>query len=164
MAGAPQALDAKHRLEDFDCGKAALNEWLVRHAMQAQSSGSARTCVVVEGSRIVGYFSLAVGQADALEVPDRIRKGMGRYPIPVVILARLAVSLKDQGKGIGVGMLQEAIRRTIAIADQAGVRALLTHPIDEDAARFYRRFGFESSPIREQQLLLLLKDARKLLS
>jgi GNAT superfamily N-acetyltransferase len=164
MAGAPQALNAKHQLGDFDCGKPALNDWLVRHAMQAQSSGSARTCVVVEGDRVVGYFSLAVGQADAMEVPDRIRKGMGSYPIPVVILARLAVSLQDQGKGIGVGMLQEAIRRTIGIADQAGVRALLTHPIDEEASRFYQRFGFESSPIREQQLLLLLKDARKLLS
>ena len=164
MAGAPQALDAKHQLDDFDCGKPALNDWLVRHAMQAQASGSARTCVVVEGNRVVGYFSLAVGQADATEVPDRIRKGMGGYPIPVVILARLAVSLQDQGKGIGIGMLQEAIRRTMAIADQAGVRALLTHPIDEEASRFYRRFGFESSPIREQQLLLLLKDARKLLS
>lgn len=164
MAGAPQALNAKHQLGDFDCGKPALNDWLIRHAMQAQSSGSARTCVVVEGARVVGYFSLAVGQADAMEVPDRIRKGMGSYPIPVVILARLAVSLQDQGKGIGVGMLQEAIRRTIGIADQAGVRALLTHPIDEEASRFYRRFGFESSPIREQQLLLLLKDARKLFS
>ncbi len=164
MAGAPQALNAKHQLDDLDCGKPALNDWLVRHAMQAQSSGSARTCVVVEGGRVVGYFSLAVGQADAMEVPARIRKGMGRYPIPVVILARLAVSLQDQGKGIGIGMLQEAIRRTIAIADQAGVRALLTHPIDEEASRFYRRFGFESSPIREQQLLLLLKDARSLLS
>lgn len=164
MAGAPQALNAEHQLDDFDCGKPALNGWLVRHAMQAQSSGSARTCVVVEGGRVVGYFSLAVGQADAMEVPDRIRKGMGSYPIPVVILARLAVSLQDQGKGIGVGMLQEAIRRTMAIADQAGVRALLTHPIDEEASRFYRRFGFESSPIREQQLLLLLKDARRLLS
>ena len=164
MPGAPQALNAKHQLEHFDCGKPALNDWLVRHAMQAQSSGSARICVVVEGDRVVGYFSLAVGQADAMEVPDRIRKGMGSYPIPVVILARLAVSLQDQGKGIGIGMLQEAIRRTIAIADQAGVRALLTHPIDEEASRFYRRFGFESSPIREQQLLLLLKDDRKLLS
>jgi predicted N-acetyltransferase YhbS len=164
MAGAPQALGTNHAFEDFDCGKAALNEWLVRHALQAQSSGSARTFVVVDGSRVVGYFSLAVGQADALEVPDRIRKGMGRFPIPVVILARLAVSLKDQGKGIGIGMLQDAIRRTLAIADQAGVRALLTHPIDDEAARFYPRFGFESSPIREQQLLLLLKDARKLLA
>ena len=164
MAGAPQPLNAKHQLDSFDCGKPALNDWLVRHAMQAQASGSARTCVVVEGDRVVGYFSLAVGQADAMDVPERVRKGMGGYPIPVVILARLAVSLQDQGKGIGIGMLQEAIRRTMAIADQAGVRALLTHPIDEQASRFYRRFGFESSPIREQQLLLLLKDARKLLS
>lgn len=164
MAGAPQALNASHPLGDFDCGKPTLNDWLVRHALQAQASGSARTCVVVEGDRVVGYFSLAVGQVDATEVPDRIRKGMGRFPIPVVILARLAVSLRDQGKGIGIGMLQEAIRRTVAIAEQAGVRALLTHPIDEEASRFYRRFGFESSPIREQQLLLLLKDARKLFS
>jgi GNAT superfamily N-acetyltransferase len=164
MPGAPQALDATHQLGGFDCGKPALNDWLVRHAVQAQASGPARTCVVVEGDRVAGYFSLAVGQADAMEVPERVRKGLGGYPIPVVILARLAVSSQDQGKGIGVGMLQEAIRRTLAIADQAGVRALLTHPIDEEASRFYRRFGFESSPIREQQLLLLLKDARKLLA
>jgi GNAT superfamily N-acetyltransferase len=163
MAGAPQALTAKHQLEDFDCGKLALNDWLVRHAVQAQASGSAKTYVVVDGGRVVGYFSLAVGQVDAMEVPARIRKGMGSFPIPVVILARMAVSLQDQGKGIGIGMLQEAIRRTTVIADQAGVRALLTHPIDEQASRFYRRFGFESSPIREQQLLLLLKDARRLL-
>ena len=73
MAGAPQALDAKHQLDDFDCGKPALNDWLVRHAMQAQASGSARTCVVVDGDRVVGYFSLAVGQVDATEVPDRVR-------------------------------------------------------------------------------------------
>jgi GNAT superfamily N-acetyltransferase len=79
----------------------------------------------------------------------------------VIILARLAVSASDQGRGIGVGLLQDAIRRTLAIADQAGVRAMLTHPIDEDAERFYLRFGFEPSPIREQQLLLLLKDARR---
>ena len=164
MAGGPQALDANHLLDGFDCGKPGLNEWLIRHARQAQASGSAKTYVVAVGDRVAGYFSLTVGQLDSLEAPDRIRKGMGSYPIPVVILARLAVSLQDQGRGIGVGMLQEAIRRTLAIADQAGVRAMLTHPIDEDASRFYRRFGFEPSPIREQQLLLLLKDARRSLS
>ena len=162
-ASAPQALAAGHRLEGFDCGKPALNDWLVRHARQAQASGSAKTYVVVDADRVMGYFSLTVGQADAVEVPERIRKGMGSYPIPVVILARLAVSLPDQGKGIGVGMLQDAIRRTMAVAEQAGVRALLTHPIDDAASRFYQRFGFEPSPIREQQLLLLLKDARRLL-
>lgn len=168
MAAAPQALDARHQLDGFDCGKPGLNDWLIRHARQAQASGSAKTYVVVEGDRVAGYFSLTVGQADALEAPERIcqsmGKGMGNYPIPVVILARLAVSLHDQGKGIGIGMLQEAIRRTAAIADQAGVRALLAHPIEEEASRFYQRFGFEPSPIREQQLLLLLKDARRLLA
>jgi predicted N-acetyltransferase YhbS len=89
---------------------------------------------------------------------------MGQYPIPVVILARLAVNRQDQGRGIGVGMLQDAIRRTLLIAEQAGIRAMLTHPIDEEAARFYTRFGFIASPLREQQLLLLLKDARRWVS
>ena len=123
---APSALEARHQLEHFDCGKPALNAWLFRHARQAQGSGSAKTFVVADDNRVVGYFSLTVGQVDTLEAPERIRKGMGQYPIPVVILARLAVSLQDQGRGIGVGMLQDAIRRTLLIAEQAGIRAMLT--------------------------------------
>ena len=162
--GAPQPLDGSHRLDTFDCGKPGLNDWLTRYAMQAQTSGSAKTYVIADGDRIAGYFSLTVGQVDSLDAPERVRKGMGNYPIPVVLLARLAVSLQDQGCGIGVGMLQDAIRRAVSIAEQAGVRALLTHPIDEEAARFYQRFGFEASPAQGQQLLLLLKDARRLLS
>ena len=157
----PEPLAAQHRLECFDCGKPALNDWLLRHARQAQGSGSAKTFVVVDDDRVAGYFSLTVGQVDTLEAPERIRKGMGQYPVPVVILARLAVSTQDQGRGIGFGMLQDAIRRTMLIAEQAGIRAMLTHPIDADAARFYTRFGFIASPLREQQLLLLLKDARR---
>ena len=160
----PQALDADCQLDRFDCGKASLTDWLTRHARQANSSGSARTYVVTEDRRVIGYFSLTVGQIDSADAPDRVRKGMGAYPIPVVILARLAVDKRMHGRGIGVGLLQNAIRRTLVISEQAGVRALLTHPIDEDAERFYRRFGFEASPAREQQLLLLLKDARRLLT
>ena len=116
---------------------------------------------LADDGRVAGYFSLTVGQVDTLEAPDRIRKGMGQYPVPVVILARLAVSQQDQGRGIGFGLLQDAIRRTMLIAEQAGIRAMLTHPIDEDAGKFYTRFGFIASPLREQQLLLLLKDARR---
>jgi predicted N-acetyltransferase YhbS len=157
----PAPLGAQHRLDGFDCGKPDLNDWLLRHARQAQGSGSARTFVVADGDRVVGYFSLTVGQIDTLEAPERIRKGMGQYPVPVVILARLAVSTQDQGRGIGFGLLQDAIRRTMLIAEQAAIRAMLTHPIDEEAARFYTRFGFIASPLREQQLLLLLKDARR---
>ena len=158
---APEPLAAAHRLEGFDCGRPALNDWLLRHARQAQGSGSAKTFVVADGDRVAGYFSLTVGQVDTLDAPPRIRQGMGQYPVPVVILARLAVSQQDQGRGIGVGLLQNAIRRTLLIAEQAGIRAMLTHPIDADAARFYTRFGFIPSPLREQQLLLLLKDARR---
>ena len=157
----PEPLGPQHRLEGFDCGKPALNDWLLRHARQAQGSGSAKTFVVVDDDRVAGYFSLTVGQIDTLDAPERIRKGMGQYPLPVVILARLAVSTTDQGRGIGIGLLQEAIRRTMLIAEHAGIRARLTHPIDEDATRFYTRFGFIASPLREQQLLLLLKDARR---
>ena len=157
----PEALSSHHRLGAFDCGKPTLNDWLARHARQAQSSGSAKTFVVADDDQVVGYFSLTVGQIDTLDAPDRIRKGMGQYPLPVVILARLAVSVNHQGIGIGFGLLQDAIRRTLMIAEQAGIRAMLTHPFDEEAAKFYTRFGFIHSPLREQQLLLLLKDARR---
>ena len=160
---APAPLGVEHLLEDFDCGKASLDDWLVRHARQAQASGSAKTFVVADDRRVAGYFSLAVGQVDSVDAPERIRKGMGPYPIPVVMLARLAVDHAYRGEGIGVGMLQDAIRRTLLIAEQAGIRAMLTHPIDVDADAFYRRFGFVSSPVREGQLLLLLKDARRVL-
>jgi len=156
----PCPLGLTHQLEGFDCAKPSLNDWLLRHARQAQGSGSAKTFVVADDDRVVGYFSLTVGQIDTLDAPERIRKGMGQYPLPVVILARLAVSRTDQGLGIGFGLLQDAIRRTLLIAEQAGIRAMLTHPIDEEATRFYTRFGFIASPLREQQLLLLLKDAR----
>ena len=133
------------------------------HALQAGNSGSAKTFVVTDENRVVGYFSLTVGQVETTEVSERVRKGMGQYPIPVVLLARLAVDSDHQGKGIGVGLLQDAIGRALLVAEQAGIRALMTHPIDQEAADFYRRFGFIQSPTGEEHLLLLLKDARKLL-
>ncbi len=113
---------------------------------------------------MVGFYSLTVGQVDVDEASERIKKGMGKYPIPVVILARLAVLHTYQGKGIGKAMLKDAILKTLQIAEQGGVRALLVHAIDEQAEAFYKRFGFEPSPIRENQLLLLLKDAKKVIS
>jgi GNAT superfamily N-acetyltransferase len=157
----PEPLEAHHVLTEFDCGQASLNDWLSNHARQSQSAGSARTFVVSENNLVYGYFSLTVGQIDTLDAPERIRKGMGQYPIPVVILARLAVAQQFKGLGIGYGLLQDAIKRSFVIAEQAGIRAMLTHPIDEQAARFYTRFGFIDSPLREQQLVLLLKDAKR---
>ena len=158
---APQPLAAHHRLELFDCGRPELSDWLKRHARQAQGSGSARTFVVCDADRVVGYFSLTVGQIDTLEAPERVRRGMGQYPIPLILLARLAVDLDYQGRGLGVSLLQEAIRRAVIVSEHAGIRALLTHPIDAQADAFYRRFGFESTPGNDRQLILLLKDARR---
>lgn len=158
---APQPLDASHRLEEFDCGKPVLTEWLLRHARQAQGSGSARTFVSCDGERVAGYCSLTVGQIDTLEAPERVRRGMSQYPVPLIILARLAVDLDYQKRGLGFSLLQDAIRRAIAVAGNAGIRALLTHPFDAEAEAFYRRFGFGPTPENEQQLILLLEDARR---
>ncbi len=158
---APQPLDASHRLEEFDCGKLVLTDWLLRHARQVQGGGSAKTFVSCDGARVAGYYSLTVGQIDMLEAPERVRRGMGQYPIPLVILARLAVDLDYQGRGLGFSLLQDAIHRTLVVAEQAGIRALLTHPLDAEAEAFYRRFGFEPTPENERQLILLLKDARR---
>lgn len=159
---APTLLTAAHRLDAFDCGKPALNQWLQRHARQAQNSGSAKTFVTAAADgEVFGYFSLTVGQVDALDAPERVRKGMGHYPIPVMILARLAVALRRQGSGVGGGLLQDAVTRTLAIAELAGIRTLLTHPIDAGAAGFYRHHGFTASPLHERQLLMPLKNARR---
>ena len=152
-----------HETLGFDCGKESLNKWLVRYSKQSQASGSARTYVVAEGSRVIGYYSLTVGQVDTAEVPERVRRGMGRYPIPIILLARLAVDLRYHGKGIGTGMIRDAIRRSLAISEQAGVRAIMTHPLDDEATRYYRHFGFVSPPNNEKHLLLLLKDAKRYL-
>ncbi len=162
---APESLGPEHRLDGFDSGKPALDEWLVRYARISQASGSARTFVVRDQElTVVAYYSLTVGQVELLEATPRIGKGMGQFPIPVMILARLAVASNHQGCGIGVGLLKDAIRRTLRIAEETGIRAMLTHPIDESATTFYTRFGFEASPLRDRQLLLILKDARRLVS
>lgn len=160
---APVPLAPAHALDDFDCGQPALNLWLARHARQAQASGSAKTYVVTDADRVVGYYSLTVGQIESDAAPERARRGMGRYPLPVVILARLAVATTHAGRGLGRGLLRDAVARTLALADQAGIRALVTHPIDAEAARFYERFGFIVAPAQGQPLqLLLLKDARRM--
>jgi GNAT superfamily N-acetyltransferase len=160
----PEPLNKDHSLTDFNSNYPELDEWLKKYAFQAKMSGSATTFIVADNNLVVGFYSLTVGAVEADEVSERIKKGMSKYPIPVVILARLAVFHTYQGKGIGKAMLKDAISKTLKIAEQGGVRALLVHAIDEKSETFYKRFGFEPSPIRENQLLLLLKDAKKVIS
>lgn len=109
----------------------------------------------------MGYYSLAVGAVDHAQAPPRVKKGLARHPIPVMVLARLAVDRRYQGQQIGRGLLKDALLRTLGLAEQAGVRAILVHAKDTEAVSFYKRFDFEPSPLDPLQLLLLVKDVRK---
>ena len=133
----------------------------MRHARQAQGSGSAKTFVVSEGLRVAGYFSLTVGQVDSLDAPDRIRKAACQYPIPAVILARLAGEPSGSGpryrRGHAAGCYSPHLYHC---GTSGGIRAMLTHPIDEEAAHFYTRFGLSGRRCVSSSFLLLLKDAR----
>jgi predicted N-acetyltransferase YhbS len=153
-------LRPEHRIEGFDCGQSALNDWLGRYALPNQQAGAATTFVVCDGDVVVGYYSLAVGAVEHAQAPARVKKGLARHPIPVMVLARLAVDVRYQGQKICQG-LQNALLRTVQLAEQVGIRAILVHAEDSQARRFYERFDFESSPLDPLQLLLLVKDARK---
>lgn len=155
-----EPLTRQHVLDGFDCGNVALDNWLKRHALMNQASDAARTYVTHRDSTVVGYFSLAYGSVARDEAPDRVRRGLARHPIPVVLLARLAVDRSEQGCGLGAALLKNALLRIEAAADIAGARAVLVHAVNEAARRFYLHFGFEPSPLDDLTLMLLMKDLR----
>lgn len=158
----PAPLSAGHRVEAFDSGVEVLDRWLRRHALRNQQADAARTFVVAdETDTVVGYYSLAAGSVDHVAATSRAKKGLARHPIPIMVLARLAVDRGRRGQGIGRGLLRDAILRTLAVSGHAGIRALLVHAKNEPAQRFYARHGFETSPIDPLVMMLLLKDARK---
>lgn len=161
---AVQKLDASHDVDGFDCGKEPLDRFLQRHALINRKAGSAQTYVVCRGEqRVVGYYSLAVGAVEHAEAPGRISKGLARHPIPVMLLARLAIDRAEQGKGLGKALLKDALLRTAQAADIAGIRALLVHAKDDEARAWYEQFDFEPSPTDPYHLFLLMKDLRALL-
>jgi GNAT superfamily N-acetyltransferase len=153
-----EKLNRAHAVEEFRCGQADLDRFLVRHALQAQRANSSQTYVALQGDSVAGYYTFVVGQAEAADAPARVTEGMPRHPIPLLILARLAVCLDWQGRGIGAGLLRDALRRTLQVADIAGVRALTVHAKDEAAGSFYRHFGFTAAPTDDRHLFLLIKD------
>ncbi|MGE3246070.1 MAG: GNAT family N-acetyltransferase [Beijerinckiaceae bacterium] len=155
MIGAPVLLEDAHDCAKFSCGTPALDEWLQRRALANQSNGASRTYVVCDGARVAGYYALANGGVLLAEAPGRIRRNMPE-PVPVMLLARLAIDRDWQGKGLGADLLQDAVLRTMQAAHIAGIRALLVHARDDKAASFYRRFGFIDSPIRLLTLFLSL--------
>lgn len=155
-----EKLRRDHAVEDFDCGKEALNRYLIRHALQSQLAEAASTYLVMEGFRVAGFYSLAVGEVAHANAPERVAKGLARYPVPVMLLARLAVNRDDHGRGVGAGLLMDAMARTVQVADIAGVRALVTNAKDDEARAFYEHFQFVGFPHDRYYLHLLIKDLR----
>jgi len=151
-----------HAVDDFDCGREPLNRFLIRHALQSQQADASRTYVAVEADRVVGYFTLVFGEVARVAAPARIGRGLPRHPIPIMVLARLAVVVDRQGRGLGAGLLKDAILRTLQAADIAGLRAFVVHAKDEAARAFYERFDFLASPTDPLHLFLLMKDLRRI--
>ncbi|WP_248886027.1 GNAT family N-acetyltransferase [Acidithiobacillus acidisediminis] len=156
-------LAASDQVEAFDCGDAALNQFLQRYALVNQRANSAQTYVCCTGEVVVGFYSLAVGSADPMAAPSRVVKGLGCHPVPVMILARLAVDGAHQRKGLGRALLKDALLRTAQAAEIAGIRCLLVHAKDDAARYWYERWEFEPSPTDPYHLFLMLKDLKGLL-
>lgn len=159
-----EPISDSHNLSRFDCGThPSLNDWLKRFALTNQKNESARTYVVHRNGSVVGYYSISAGSVTVEDSPSRMAKGLARHPVPVILLARLAVDKDEKGTGLGKALLKDALARIAQAADIVGARAVLVHAIDDEARRFYQHFGFEPSPIQELQLMLLMKDLRKAL-
>lgn len=159
---AVEPLSRGHDLSAFDCGvHRSLSEWLKRFALTNQQNESSRTYVVHRDNRVVGYYSIAAGSVAREEAPARVARGLAHHPIPVILLTRLAIDQSEQGKGVGKALLKDSLVRIAAAADIVGARAVLVHAIDETAAAFYSRFGFEPLPGNRLHLMLLMKDLRE---
>ena len=148
----------------FDCGQAALNQFLQRYALTNQKSNSAQTYVCCHAGVVVGYYSLAVGGVEPTAAAPRVVKGMPQHPVPVMLLARLAVDRGHQRVGMGRALLKDALRRTGQAAEIAGIRALLVHAKDETAKQWYMNWEFEPSVTDSFHLFLLMKDLKALIA
>jgi GNAT superfamily N-acetyltransferase len=159
-----EKLRRDHAVEGFDCGRDQLNQYLLRYAWQNQQAGAAQTYVGIVDNAIVGFHTLAVGQVMHEGAPVRLTKGMARHPVPIVLLARLAVDRRWQNQGVGKALLKDAMLRTLQAAEIAGIRALAVHAKDDEAKQFYEHFDFVASPSDPMHLFVLLKDVRRIVS
>ena len=163
--GTIEKLAAHHALDSFESGKPALDQFLKRFSLTNQKAGSAQTYVICRGTNeVVGYYSLCVGAVEHATASERVRKGLANHPVPVMILARLAVASHEQKRGLGKALLKDALLRTAQAAEIAGIRALLVHAKDDAARLWYLNFDFEESSTDPYHLFLLMKDIRAILT
>jgi GNAT superfamily N-acetyltransferase len=158
-----EKLKRSHEIETFDCGREALNRFLARYAFQNQQAEASQTYLALADQKVVGYYTLVVGEVSFESAHERLTKGLVRHPVPIMLLARLAIETAWQGKGLGSGLLKDAMRRTVQAADIAGIRAFAVHAKDDEAKSFYEHFGFTPLPSDPYHLFRLLKDIRQLL-
>lgn len=163
MLTAPEPLTASHLIADFDSGVPSLDDWLRRRAVQNQTSGASRTFVTCKDGKVVGYYALASSAVTPAAAPGRFRRNMPD-PIPVVILARLAVDRTEQGKGLGLALFQDAAKRVIHAAEAIGIRGLLVHALSEDAKAFDVTLGLEVSPLDPMTLMATIADLQSALN
>ena len=156
--GTIEKLRREHQLDGFNFGKQDLNRFLQRQAWNNQQAHSAQTYVLAKELAVIGYYSLAAGAITHDEATERAKKGLARHPIPVILLARLAVDASMQGKGIGPALLKDALLRVASAADTIGALAVLVHAKDDNAKGFYEHFNFEPSPTDPYHLMLIMKD------
>lgn len=156
---APEPLAIDHATASFDSGVPALDDWLRRRALPNQQSGASRTVVVCEDDTVVGYYALASSAVVAAATPARARRNMPD-PIPVVVLARLAVARHYQGRGLGRGLFRDAALRVLHAADAIGIRGLLVHALSEEAKAFYLRLGLSTSPLEPMTLMVTVAELR----
>jgi len=160
LLGAPQPLEATHLLDGFACGEASLGEWLKRRAMANQLSGASRTFVVADrDGRVYGYYAMAAGAVSHQMAESGVRRNMPD-PVPVMVLARLAIDHCAQGVKLGAALLQDAVNRAVTVSQNAGVRALLVHALHDRAKQFYEHYGFQESPQHPMTLMLRLNTAK----
>lgn len=159
---APVLLSEEHDVSSFDCGVDALNTFLRSHALQNQRNNSARTFVATlsSTSEVVGFYSLCAASVDFEQTPERIRKGLARHEVPLVLLARLAVDKSCSGQGLGASLLQDAFYRFMKAQEAIGARALLAHAKDESAKAFYEKWGFVSTEGLPLHLYILTKQIK----
>jgi predicted N-acetyltransferase YhbS len=155
-------IDRHLNVDDFDCEQDDLNRFLTRHALNNQRANSSTTYLAQIDNQVVGYYTIVVGHVGFEDVPERLSKGLARHPVPLVILARLAVDHRWQSRGVGSGLLKDAMMRALNVSEIAGVRALAVHAKDDEAAAFYRHFDFIPSPTNRLHLYVLIKDLRSL--
>lgn len=157
---APRTLEAADLLDEFACGETSLDEWLKRRAMANQLSGASRTFVVADSrGRVFGYYAMAASAVSHQMATSSVRRNMPD-PIPVMVLARLAVDRRAQGIKLGAALLQDAVKRAVTVSQNAGVRGLLVHALHERAKQFYEYYGFQESPQHTMTLMLRLNGAK----